>query len=79
MNVRWRKREEVRALQMVLPEWTQPWPDYLDKYEAVFSKESYKRLPEHCSWDHAIDLKADFTPTDCKIYPLNPKQNEALK
>ena len=64
---------------MALLEWTQLWPEYLNKYEAVFSEESYEKLSEHRSWDHAIDLKTDFKPTDCKIYPLNLKQNEALK
>jgi len=33
-------------------------------------------MPEHKAWDHAIDLKPDFIPKDCKVYPLSPEEQE---
>ena len=58
---------------------THPWPSYLDPYADVFSEESFEKLPEHRIWDHVIELKPDFKPTDCKVYPLNLKEQEELK
>jgi len=31
---------------------------------------------EHKSWDHAIDLKPNFIPKDCKVYPLSPEEQK---
>ena len=46
----------------------------------VFSQEESKWLPKPRPWDHAIDLKPDApTSFDCKIYPLAPKEQEALE
>ncbi|KAL5498599.1 hypothetical protein ACEPAH_1953 [Sanghuangporus vaninii] len=55
------------------------WPPYLEDYADVFSEESFERLPQHRTWDHAIDLRPDFKPSDCKVYPLSPKEQEAMK
>ncbi|KAL5526816.1 hypothetical protein ACEPAF_8542 [Sanghuangporus sanghuang] len=55
------------------------WPPYLEEYVDVFSEESFERLPNHRTWDHTIDLKPDFKPSDCKVYPLSPKEQEAMK
>ncbi|KAF8644052.1 hypothetical protein AX16_008709 [Volvariella volvacea WC 439] len=41
---------------------------FLDRFE----KKASERLPERRKWDHSIDLKPDFVPKDCKIYPLPP-------
>ena len=30
------------------------------------------------SWDHVIELTPDFKPVDCKVYPLNPREQQAL-
>ena len=30
-------------------------------------------------WDHAIELDENFKPVDCKVYPLNPSEQEALE
>ncbi|OCB84638.1 reverse transcriptase-RNase H-integrase [Sanghuangporus baumii] len=30
-------------------------------------------------WDHAINLKPDFKPSDCKVYLLSPKEQEVMK
>jgi len=42
-------------------------PEVYAKYRTVFKKEASERMPEHKPWDHAIDLKPDFIPKDCKI------------
>ncbi|KAL5501131.1 hypothetical protein ACEPAH_9518 [Sanghuangporus vaninii] len=55
------------------------WPSYLEEFVDVFSEESFEQLPDHRAWDHAIDLKPDFKPSDCKVYPLSPKEQEAMK
>jgi len=33
-------------------------------------------MPERKTWDHAIDLKTDFIPKDCKIYPLSSEEQK---
>ena len=39
-----------------------------------------KKLPPSRPWDHAITLKPDVSDTiDCKLYPLPPKDDEALR
>ncbi|KAL5521846.1 hypothetical protein ACEPAF_1690 [Sanghuangporus sanghuang] len=55
------------------------WPPYLEEYVDVFSEESFEHLPKHRTWDHAIDVKPDFKPSNCKVYPLSPKEQEAMK
>ncbi|THH01892.1 hypothetical protein EW145_g6835 [Phellinidium pouzarii] len=55
------------------------WPAYLDEFANVFSEAGFEQLPEHQPWDHAIELKLDFKPYNCKVYPLNPKEQLALK
>ena len=40
------------------------WPDYLDEFADVFSEKGFEQLPQHRSWDHAIELKPDFKPSD---------------
>ncbi|KAL5476985.1 hypothetical protein ACEPAI_3171 [Sanghuangporus weigelae] len=55
------------------------WPPYLEEYADVFSEESFEQLPAQWTWDHAIDLKPDFKPSNCKVYPLLPKEQEVMK
>ena len=45
-------------------------PDYCLDYEEVFEKKASEQLPEPRPYDHAIDLKPNFVPKDCKVYPL---------
>src|SRR6201996_6893797 len=47
-------------------------------YKDVFDKQTAERFPESRPWDHAIDLKEDFVPKDCKIYPLSPPEQIEL-
>ena len=52
-------------------------PQELHDYLSVFDKKTAKRFPESRPWDHTIDLKPDFVPRDCKVYPLSlPEQQE---
>ena len=54
-------------------------PELLD-YKDVFDKVTAERFPESRPWDHAIDLKEDFVPLDCKVYPMTlPEQAELDK
>ncbi|GBE89481.1 hypothetical protein SCP_1601430 [Sparassis crispa] len=53
-------------------------PSYLMGYKDVFKKKAAERFPSSRAWDHAIDLKPEFVPKDCKIYPLPPKEQTAL-
>jgi hypothetical protein len=46
-------------------------PSQYRDYIKVFAKESFDALPEKRAWDHAIKLKLDVKPVDCKIYPLS--------
>jgi hypothetical protein len=53
-------------------------PPYLQDLRTVFEKKAAERFPVSRSWDHAIDLKPDFVPKNCKIYPLSPKEQLAM-
>jgi len=37
----------------------------------VFAKEDFDILPEHCKWDHAIELISGAEPKSLKVYPLS--------
>jgi len=51
-------------------------PEVYAEYRTVFEKEALERMLEQKAWDHTIDLKTDFIPKDCKIYPLSPKEQK---
>jgi len=51
-------------------------PEVYAEYKTVFKKEASERMLEHKPWDHAIDLKPDFIPKDCKVYPLSPEEQK---
>jgi len=51
-------------------------PDVYAECRMVFKKEASERMLEHKPWDHAIDLKPDFIPKDCKVYPLSPEEQK---
>lgn len=53
-------------------------PDYVKEFRDVFSEKEFDHLPPRRPWDHAIELTPGFKPTDCKIYPLSPKEQDAL-
>ncbi|EGN93374.1 hypothetical protein SERLA73DRAFT_16220, partial [Serpula lacrymans var. lacrymans S7.3] len=47
-------------------------------YSDVFDKKKLERLPKRREYDHAINMKPEFVPTNCKLYPLAPKEDKAL-
>ena len=47
-------------------------------YRNVFDKKKAERFPKSWSWDHTIDLKPNFVPKDCKVYPLTVKENKEM-
>ena len=48
---------------------------YLDR----FDKRSAERFPPSRPYDHEINLDDSFIPSDCKTYPLNPKQEQLME
>jgi hypothetical protein len=48
------------------------------EYKSVFEKEASECFSELQPWDHAIDLKPDFIPKDCKVYPLTLAEQTKL-
>jgi hypothetical protein len=46
------------------------------RFQGVFEKKNMEELSPSCSFDHGIDLDADFVPKVAKVYPLNPKEHE---
>ena len=50
-------------------------PSKLMAYWDVFNKKKAEWFPKSQPWDHAINLKPDFVPTDCKVYPLTPQEH----
>ena len=54
-------------------------PDWCSDLEDIFSEKTHNVLPPHRPYDHTIDLKPSFVPKIAKVYPLNPKEQEACK
>jgi len=44
----------------------------------MFAKEDFDILPEHCKWDHAIELIPGVEPKLSKVYPLSPLEQVEL-
>jgi len=53
-------------------------PEYLKEFDSVFSKESFDVLPESKKWDHAVVLIPGEKASNCKVYPLAPKEQKEL-
>uniref|UniRef100_A0A0W0FG09 Reverse transcriptase-rnase h-integrase n=1 Tax=Moniliophthora roreri TaxID=221103 RepID=A0A0W0FG09_MONRR len=51
-------------------------PNYLIGYRDRFEKGKAERFPPTQTYDHTIDLKSDFVPRNCKLYPLSPVEQE---
>jgi len=49
-----------------------------EEYKTVFEKKASERFPVKKPWDHTINLKLDFVPKSCKIYPMSPGEQEKL-
>ena len=52
--------------------------EYLQEFEDVFAKELFNTLLEWKSWDHVIKLEPGSKPTNCKVYPLSPREQVEL-
>ena len=52
--------------------------EYKDFNDRVFNKVVFEKLPDWSKWDHAIELIPNTMLKDCKIYPLNVKEQEEL-
>ena len=53
-------------------------PNYLKPYASIFEKKAAERFPDERSYDHAIELKADFVSKDCKVYQLTSEEDRKL-
>ena len=54
-------------------------PEPYREFKKVFSEEESERLPEHQSWDHAIDLVPGAPPNlKTKIYPMSLNEQAEL-
>jgi hypothetical protein len=45
-------------------------PTSLHTYADVFSETAFDSLPEHCKWDHTIELEHEPSPGFRKVYPM---------
>jgi len=52
--------------------------EYQNFNDWVFNKAVFKKLPDQSKWDHTIELIPNVTLKDCKIYPLNIKEQKEL-
>jgi hypothetical protein len=66
-----KKEDKPKTLEEMVPK-------RYHHYLSVFDEKEANRFPSSKPWDHAIDLKDDFTPKDCKIYPLSPVERTLL-
>ncbi|ESK83158.1 hypothetical protein Moror_14995 [Moniliophthora roreri MCA 2997] len=53
-------------------------PEYLSQYQGQFEDKEAERFPISRSYDHAIELKPEFTPQDCKVYSLTALEQAEL-
>ncbi|ESK81069.1 hypothetical protein Moror_13389 [Moniliophthora roreri MCA 2997] len=51
-------------------------PLYLQGYRHQFEKGKSEHFPPSQTYDHAIELKPDFVPRNCKLYPLSPMEQQ---
>jgi len=74
----WRKEElNIRSVKTEEKEEDIP-KEYKEFNNQVFSKAVFEKLPDQSKWDHAIELIPNATLKDCKVYPLNIKEQEEL-
>ena len=58
--------------------WEEIVPKHYLPYREVFEKKTFNQLPPRRPWDHAIELIPGAKMVDCKIYPLNPSEQQQL-
>ncbi|ESK86751.1 reverse transcriptase-rnase h-integrase [Moniliophthora roreri MCA 2997] len=69
-------QEMAHQQQTVKKEIEELIPTYLLGYRDHFEKGKAEWFPPTQTYDHAIDLKPDFIPRNCKLYPLSPVEQE---
>jgi len=76
----WRREElNIRSRNKNIEEVGEEIPnEYQDFNNQVFNKVVFEKLPDQSKWDHAIKLIPNATLKNCKIYPLNVKEQEEL-
>lgn len=70
------QKEHIKSKVLSLDEML---PAAYQNFKDVFEKKASERFPESRPYDHAIDLKPNFVPRNCKVYPLSPKEQQALE
>jgi len=53
-------------------------PSYIQGFKSMFTKDDFDILPEHCHWDHTIELLLGSKPKSTKVYPLSPVKQKEL-
>lgn len=53
-------------------------PPQFHNFEDVFAKELFDALPSQKQWDHTIELQPEAQSSNCKVYPLSPKEQTEL-
>jgi len=53
-------------------------PTYVAEFQSVFAKKDFDILPEHCKWDHTIELIPRVEPKLSKVYSLFPLEQAKL-
>lgn len=71
LNIRSRSKDS-RGVEEDIPR------EYEDFNNQVFNKAIFEKLPDWSKWDYAIELAPNVTLKDCKVYPLNIKEQEEL-
>ena len=71
LNIR-NKSKSIEEIREDIPE------EYKDFNDRVFNKVVFEKLPDRSKWDHAIKLISNVILKDCKIYPLNVKEQKEL-
>jgi len=66
------KDEDKKVLRKLIPKKFWRW-------KKVFGKKESERMPVQKAWDHAIELKEEFTPKKRKIYSLSREEKEKMQ
>lgn len=66
------RKKDVQTTEEIVPKYV------LKRFAKIFSQEASQRLPEHNSWDHAIEMKPGWEPKGCKLYPLTELEEDKL-
>uniref|UniRef100_A0A0W0FHU8 Putative reverse transcriptase-rnase h-integrase n=1 Tax=Moniliophthora roreri TaxID=221103 RepID=A0A0W0FHU8_MONRR len=69
-------QELAHQQQEVIKEIDELIPSYLQGYRDHFKKKKAECFLPSQSYNHAIKLKPDFIPRNCKLYPLSPNEQK---